>query len=147
MFIRPCLIVVMFLFPSAAFVWADNQAVYVDSLKKRAAQGDANAQITLGFKYFLGGDVPQDYAESLKWFLLAANQGDANAQFNVGLTYCEGKGVPQDYIQAHKWLNLAAASTDPIRGMAVTWREDIAARMTPAQVAEAQKLAREWQKQ
>ena len=56
--------------------------------------------------------------------------------------YATGKGVPQDYVRAHMWFNLSAA-----QGIqnAARKRDDIATRMTPAQIAEAQKLAREWQ--
>jgi TPR repeat protein len=60
-----------------------------------------------------------------------------------------GTGVPQDYVQAHKWFNLAAATFTTPSGhdMAVQARDRVAAQMTPAQIAEAQKLAREWKKQ
>jgi TPR repeat protein len=56
--------------------------------------------------------------------------------------YANGHGVPQDYVLAHMWFNLAAAT-----GMVETAAADrdmVAAKMTPAQIAEAQKLAREW---
>jgi TPR repeat protein len=55
--------------------------------------------------------------------------------------YDQGLGVPEDYVLAHIWYNLAAAT-----GMkeAVANRDSVAAKMTPAQVAEARKLAREW---
>ena len=56
-----------------------------------------------------GEGVPQDYAEAVKWYRLAAEQGDAASQFNLGLKYGKGEGVPQDYVEAHKWLNLAAS--------------------------------------
>ena len=56
--------------------------------------------------------------------------------------------MPQDFVQAHKWWNLAAsrfdASEKEYRDQAVRNRDLVAARMTPAQIAEAQKLAREW---
>ena len=55
--------------------------------------------------------------------------------------YDNGQGVPQDYVQAHKWYNLAAASGNKD---AVKNREIVAAKMTPAQIAEAEKLVREW---
>ena len=55
--------------------------------------------------------------------------------------YAIGKGVVQDYVLAHMWLNLAAAQGDPD---AARWRDDVAKMMMPAQIAEAQKLAREW---
>ena len=62
--------------------------------------------------------------------------------------YLNGHGVPQDYVQAHKWINLAAsrftASETENRDKAVKNRDIVAAKMTLAQIAEAQKLAREW---
>ena len=86
--------------------------------------------------------MPQNYAEALKWYRLAADQGDAGAQNNLGVMYANGQGVPQDYVRAHMWFNLSAAqgNQDAARN-----RDNIAKLMTPAQIAEAQKLAREWQ--
>ena len=55
--------------------------------------------------------------------------------------YANGQGMPQDYVQAHMWLNLSAAQGHV---NATKNRDTIAAKMTPAQLAEAQKLAREW---
>ena len=52
-----------------------------------------------------------------------------------------GRGVPQHYVQASKWLCLAA---DQDNVDAVTGHDLVAAKMTPAQIAQAQKLAREW---
>ncbi len=64
----------------------------------------------------------------------------------LGIMYWSGLGVSQDYVQAHKWYNLAAARMPPgeDRDKAVKNRDIIAKLMTPAQVAEAQRLAREW---
>ena len=89
---------------------------------------------------------PQDYAEAVKGYRKAADQGDAEAQLNLGVSYASGQGVPQDYVEAHKWSNLSAASaTDKeIRDTATHNRDFIASKMTADQVAEAQKLAREW---
>ncbi len=113
-----------------------------------AEQGYANAQFNLGFMFRNGQGVPQDYAEAVKWYRLAAEQGYANAQFNLGLMYADGQGVPQDYVQAHMRLNLAASQfSAPGAGhldRAVRDRDVVASRMTPAQIAEAQRLAREW---
>jgi TPR repeat protein len=55
--------------------------------------------------------------------------------------YEKGEGVAQDYVEAHKWYNLAAAQGEKI---ASNNRDSIAKEMTPEQIAEAQKLAREW---
>jgi uncharacterized protein len=148
--IRRFLSVVMLLFAFATPVWAGDQAASVDAIKKRAAQGDAAEQAELGLMYANGhGGVPQDYAAALKWYRLAAAQGEANAQFLLGSMYETGQSVPQDYVQAHKWFNLAAATyiAKEARDRAVKARDDVAALMTPAQLAEAQKRAREWKKQ
>ena len=86
----------------------------------------------------------QDYATALRLLLPLADQGDASAQNNLGLMYDYGHGVPQDYVQAHKWGNLAASKLSGTDGaQAVKNRDIVAAKMTPAQIAEAQKLARE----
>ncbi len=60
--------------------------------------------------------------------------------------YEKGQGVPQDYVQAHMWYNLAASHFAPgsDRDRAVKNRDILAAKMTPAQIAEAQRLARKW---
>ncbi len=108
---------------------------------KAAEQGDANIQVQLGAMYLLGQGVPQDTAKALAWYRKAAEQGHANAQYDLGLMYSEGKSVPQDYVKAHKWFSLAAAQG--VR-MATEFRKDITPKMTPAQIAEAQRLAREW---
>jgi hypothetical protein len=115
---------------------------------KAADQGYAAAQSSLGYMYDKGQGVRQDYAEAVKWYRKAADQGYAVAQFNLGHMYAEGQGLPQDYVQAHMWLNLAVskfpASEVVPRERALRAREYVAGEMTPAQVAEAQRLAREW---
>ncbi len=75
-----------------------------------------------------------------------AEQGHAKAQFYLGVMYGFGECVPRDYVQAHMWLNLAASRLPPgeDRNRAVKNRDIVAERMTPAQISEAQKLAREW---
>ncbi len=87
-----------------------------------------------------------DYATALREFRSLAEQGYANAQFNLRNMYILGLGVPQDYALAHMWFNLAASRYPPgeDRDKAVKYRDIVAAKMTPAQIAEAEKLAREW---
>ncbi len=122
---------------------------YAEALKwyrKAAEWGDTAAQFNLGLMYDKGRGVPQDYAEAVKWYRKAAEQGDGSAQINLGFMYSEGRGVPQDYVQAHMWYNLAASRLPPgvFRDMSVLSRDILAEKMTPAQIAEAQRLAREW---
>ena len=109
--------------------------------RKVADQGSAGAQFNLGLMYADGQGVPQDYQEAVKWFRKAAEQGDADAQHNLGALYVKGQGVPQDYILAHMWINLSAAQSNE---KAIKNRDIVASKMTPAQIAEAQRLAREW---
>jgi TPR repeat protein len=76
----------------------------------------------------------------VKWFRLAAKQGGASAQAFLGVLYAFGYGVPKDYVYAHMWGNLAAANGIEV---GVKLRDDVAKKMIPSQIAEAQKLARE----
>jgi len=110
-----------------------------------AEQGNAIAQGLLGIMY--DGEipympdskgrrgVPQDYQEALRWYRLAAEQGNEVAQDMLGFMYEKGKGLPPDYIQAHLWFNLAGD---------IEQRNIVASKMTPEQIAEAQRRAREW---
>ena len=72
-----------------------------------ADQGDAKAQVNLGFMYSKGQDVAQDYSAAVKWLRMAADQGDAGAQYNLGIMYKNGKGVPQNTSEALRWLHKA----------------------------------------
>jgi TPR repeat protein len=83
----------------------------------------------------------RDYATALRLIRPLAEQGDANAQYNLGVFYDNGLGVPQDKVRAYMWFSLSAAQG---REGAAAFRDLIARLMTPAQIAEAQKLAREW---
>ena len=105
-----------------------------------AEQKHSRAQLRLGFMYQKGQGVPQDYKTAVKWFTLAAEQKHSVAQYALGLMYDLGAGVPQDDVYAHMWFNFAASSG--VNG-AQQHMEKVAERMTPTQIAEAQKLARE----
>ena len=110
-----------------------------------AEQGITEAQVYLGVMYDTGRGVPQDDAEAVRRFRLAAEQGDAFAQFNLGGMYANGEGIPQDNVEAHMWLNLAASRfTGADRERWVATRDRVAERMTPADLSEAQRRAREW---
>jgi TPR repeat protein len=75
---------------------------------KVAEQGDAGAQFRLGVMYAFGLGVPQDYAETVKWWRRAAEQGNIRAQPSLGNMYRNGVGVPQNYAEALRWYRLAA---------------------------------------
>lgn len=118
---------------------------------RRAADQDDNAaRFYLGVMFSEGQGVPQDYAEAAKWYRLAADRGDAQAQYNLGLSYAKGEAGELDNVSAHMWFNLAAAHFPPSdaasRSAAVNNRDLVAKKMTPDQIAEAQKRAREWKR-
>jgi TPR repeat protein len=77
----------------------------------------------------------------LTQFETDAKRGRPDALYNLGLAYSTGQGVVVDFVAAHKWFNLAA-----MRGVeeAKSWRAQLAREMVPAQIAEAQRQAREW---
>ena len=52
--------------------------------------------------------MPQDDAEAVRWYHLAAEQGEASAQNNLGVMYGTGEGVPEDDAEAVRWYRLAA---------------------------------------
>ena len=105
-----------------------------------AEQGLASAQSNLGGMYYEGRGVRQDDKTAVKWYRLAAEQGLAFAQGNLGTMYANGTGVIQDNVYAHMWGNIGASNGYEYGGKL---RDEVAELMTPAQIAEAQTLARE----
>ena len=97
--------------------------------------------ILLTILYANGQGVPQDYKAAVRWYRLAAEQGHAGAQVNLGGMYKTGKGVTKDYVHAYTWYSIAAANG---YDDAATNRDNLAREMTPDQMAEAQRFAREW---
>jgi TPR repeat protein len=79
--------------------------------------------------------------DALTQYETDARQGRADALYNLGLAYSTGQGVDVDFVAAHKWFNLAA-----MKGveLAKNWRAQISREMNTNQIAEAQRLAREW---
>jgi TPR repeat protein len=116
--------------------------------RRAAEQGLPEAQHNLGLMHYHGQGIPQSYTDAANWYRRAAEQGMPDSQVNLGIMYYEGQGVSKDYVLAHMWLNLAAsqlpASARKNLNDAVNYREIVNSLMTPAQIAEAQRLAREW---
>ena len=123
--------------------------------RQAAEQGHAEAQSSLGALYQTGLGGLQDYGEAIRWYRLAAEQGNVSAMMQLGRLF-DGKDIDgksafglitpehrelRDRKLAHKWYNLAAARGE---ADAVRQRNLLTSRMTPAEVAEAQTLAREW---
>src|SRR5579863_6705164 len=113
----------------------------VEGLRKLAEQGDPAAQFSMGAHYATGEDVPQDYAEAVRWFTMAAEQGHVVSQATLGAYYWAGRGVPQDLVKAYFWSVLAQTGGDEASKYRVSV---LASRMSRAQVAAAQQQANDW---
>ncbi len=72
---------------------------------------------------------------------IAAGGNNASALLELGIMYSIGRDVEQNLVSAHKWFNLAA-----MKGLAEAkeYRQEIAGEMSPQEIAEAQRQARDW---
>lgn len=82
------------------------------SVRARAEQGNPDAQYRLASLYETGDGVPQDLAESARWYRRCADQGSATGQRNVGFAYVRGDVVQRDLAEAARWFRKAADQGD-----------------------------------
>ena len=112
--------------------------------RKAAEQALPEAESELGSCYLEGTGVPKDIPDGIRWIFRAANQGFARAQNTLGECYVKGTGVPKDYLQAYKWFNLAASKGGQLADDAKINLASAERYLTTEQVAEAQRLTREF---
>jgi uncharacterized protein len=118
-----------------------DSALAVQYYRKAARQGHIEAQNMTGVMYGVGDGVPQDLPVAASWYCKAAEQGSGIAKYNLGVMYCNASHPWfQDLVVGYMWLELAAMD-DARWG---TYRDSVSKLLTPAQIAEAQKLSREW---
>lgn len=109
-----------------------------DKKSKTFQKGEKSFQ--KGNLYFDGDKVPQDFAQAIQWYRQAAEEGHYQAQHKLGLLYYQGQHIPQDFVQAYMWLLLASAQG---KKEAVEAREQVMKHLSPPQIEEAQRRARE----
>jgi uncharacterized protein len=130
-----------------------------------AEQDSPYAQNILGIVYEHGLSVQQSYADAFSWYRRAANRVYDSSQltlmhspqYDLAAMYASGRGVSKDNVQAYMWFTLAArlgdvGSPEPLgvtlfgasKETALEQRDKVAALMTSAEIAEGEKLAREW---
>lgn len=85
-----------------------NDEAVIKQIQVTADQGDAESQYILGWRYFVGKHVPQDFKTAELWFRKASKQSQHTALRYMGLMFEEGKGMPKDVNEALKWYHLAA---------------------------------------
>jgi hypothetical protein len=113
--------------------------------RKAAEKGAASAQFNLAVMYLHGLGVGANPQEAARWYRRAADQGDVRAQFSLGMLYAYGLGVPNDPVEAHRWIGIAVAQDAGFHAEAAfALLEEVAAKLTPAQIAAAQRAARDW---
>ena len=118
----------------------------LSTLQTQANQGNAEAQNGLGELYAKGKGMPQDYTQARTWYEKAAAQGHPHAQNNLAELYFAGLGGPQDYVRAYMWVNLAATHMKgEDKKQAEDNRDDVAQRMTSAQITDAKRLSQQCQ--
>jgi len=111
-----------------------------------AEAGDPNMQVLVGSIYDYGQGVPQDDAEAVKWYEMAANKGNAKAQYQAGAVYARSPQI-KDPVQGYKWLTIAAKTIGAgnVGGVtadqATTLRTLIAMSMSKAEIDQAEAAA------
>ena len=73
-----------------------------------ANPSDPTNQLALGYKFYLGEEVPQNLTKAAELFRKAAEAGNPEAQFALGSMYQNGLGVVVNYMEANQWHSKAA---------------------------------------
>lgn len=110
--------------------------------RKAATQGNATAQYNLGMMYAKGNGVPVDDTQAVAWLRKAGEQGFTLALFYLGVAYENGEGVAKDEVLAYAHHALAARNGSKD---ALSHRDEIATRLTAAELREAKALAAAWE--
>jgi hypothetical protein len=135
--------------------WLSRTAQLAESTQSDVREAVSSAIEICGDSARLSGN----YVVAMKWWRRAADRGNAAAQMKVAGLYEGRGGVATDYTQAYKWYDIAAAIVGAkIDGLPIAtshtgekdnsdqlwYRDQVAKHMTSEQIAEAQRLAREW---
>ena len=115
--------------------------------RRAAGRGYPPAMSTLGYMYQYGVGVGQDWTLALQWNRRAAEKGDPAGQDNLGQMYENGNAaLPRDLVQAYKWFWLSQQQGDA-GGQHDAMEIELNHALTPEQIAEAKRMAAEFQAQ
>jgi TPR repeat protein len=114
--------------------------------RRAAEHGSAEGQRSVGEFYRKGRSVVADAAEAVRWYRRGAEGDDLRAQYQLGQMYFTGTGITRDYVSAYVWFAIAASQTPLVDNQkAILELRNIAgARMTPQEVADAERRAKSW---
>lgn len=105
------------------------------------------AQMALADLYANHRGPAQDLVEALRWYRKAAERAYAPALHELAQAYATGRGVPADDVEAYLWIDLAAfRARGALREQCLAERDALARRMSPEQVAQAERRGVEWKK-
>lgn len=108
-------------------------------------RGDASAQFMIGAMYFYGRGLDRDDGSAAIMFYKAANQGNPEGQLAFGSLLLYGVGLRQDIVKSYMWLTVAAESINTaVAEQARTVLAHAEKLMTPSEIQNAQKLARDF---
>jgi hypothetical protein len=80
-----------------------------------------------------------------RWWKKAAEQGITWAQFGLAAAYWYGRGALRNKTMAYFWANLAAAlNNDEKDDSFAKLREEVAAKLSPAELSATQTRCRQW---
>lgn len=113
----------------------------VNWYQRAADQGNVGAMHNLAVLMSEGIDGQPDAAKALQWFLAAGNYGVKDSEYNLGVIYARGIGTQRDMQESYKWFAVAAAQGDKD---ATQRRDEVAATLTPDQLAKARAAASAW---
>jgi len=108
---------------------------------RRQEASSAEELFDIGWKYQKGIDVAADYARAIQWYQKAAEKGSHLAQCNLGSLYESGRGTRADLVQAYMWYSVSSARGNELSESRL---RDLAERMTPQQIVDAQLRANSW---
>ncbi|MCJ2122815.1 tetratricopeptide repeat protein [Methylobacterium sp. J-077] len=107
---------------------------------RAAEQGHARSMHNLAVLYAENpaANGKPDFASAASWFRQGAEFGVRDSQYNLAVLYARGLGLTQDLVQSYAWFSAAAAQGDDD---AAKKRDDVANKLSPADLASAKSLA------
>jgi localization factor PodJL len=108
---------------------------------RAAERGNAKAMHNLAVLHAEGISGKPDYATATEWFRKAAELGVRDSQYNLAILLGRGLGAAADLGQSYLWFSVAAGQGDED---AAKKRDEVALRLTPADLATAKMSAERW---